>query len=201
MAKAEAAYEQAVSALNDMSGWTKLVDTAEVVVSSRPSTTDFLTIKGEFFIDKPAERVTRYVFDNWADLLNDHPNMDAAETIHTFNPDAKVLHYFDKGAAIVSPRELTTFYLHLQVDDTTFCNIGTHVEVPGFVKRPDTVLAETVYIMHLGKPVGEDASKTHLSVILLADPKGSIPSAVANSIVSRHAEFAQYILTKLKDAL
>mmetsp|Transcript_28980 Transcript_28980/g.51821 ORF Transcript_28980/g.51821 Transcript_28980/m.51821 type:complete len:212 (-) Transcript_28980:35-670(-) len=199
MAKAETAYEQAVSALNDMSGWTKVIDTPEVVMSSRPSPTGFHSIKGEFFVDKPAQRVVKWVFDNWQTILNDHPVIEEAEVIHTFNDDAKVLHYMDKGAAIVAPRELTTFYLHLQIDDTTFVNIGTHVDIPGFVKKPDAVHAETNYIMHLAKPVGGDVNKTHLSVILLADPKGSIPAAVANSIVSRHAEFAQFVLNKIKE--
>lgn len=199
MAKAETAYEQAVSALNDMSGWTKVVDTAEVVVSSRPSPTGFHSIKGEFFVDKPAQKVTRWVFDNWQTILNSHPNMEEAAIVHQFNEDAKVLHYMDKGAAIVSARELTTFYLHLQIDDTTFVNIGTHVDIPGFALNPSAIHAETNYIMHLAKPVGDDVNKTHLSVILLADPKGSIPSAVANGIVSRHAEFAQYVLNSIKE--
>jgi hypothetical protein len=199
LAKAETAYEQAASALNDTSGWTKSVNTVEVVLSSRPSSTGFHSMKGEFFVDKPAQRVTRWLFDNWESILQSHPSIEGVATLHTFNEDAKLLYYIDVGAAVVAPRELTTFYQHLKIDDSTYANIGTHVEVPGFVKRPDTVAAETNYLMHLAKPVGDDPNKTQLSVILLADPKGSIPSTIANSIVSHHAQFASLVLSQLKD--
>jgi hypothetical protein len=63
------AYERAVEVSQDLSGWNLIGELNGIFSYSRPTPgTDLLTLKINFFVDKPPEFISKYIFDNWGDI-------------------------------------------------------------------------------------------------------------------------------------
>ena len=55
--------------------------------------------------------------------------------------------------------------------------------------------------IYLYEPVGGDTSKTHFNSVTLIDPKGDIPSLVANAILGNRTSMFEKIKDRLHEVL
>jgi hypothetical protein len=107
---------------------------------------------------------------------------------------------FFPPVSVVSPRELILYHMKLETEEGMHAMIGTSVQSV-LPEKEGTVRAESKYLVHIFEPVAENANRTHVTVTLCNDPKGSIPSVVANKILSKRVALYVQIKELIEDEL
>jgi hypothetical protein len=82
---------------------------------------------------------------------------------------------------------MDTFGVFIDLGNDTYAQVGVTCDT-GRPVRPGYVRADLMGALNLYEPVAGDATRTHCTYIMNLDPKGSVPSAIVNSILGRRTE-------------
>mmetsp|Transcript_19596 Transcript_19596/g.36005 ORF Transcript_19596/g.36005 Transcript_19596/m.36005 type:complete len:208 (-) Transcript_19596:1053-1676(-) len=183
--KASTAFETAMSIQNDPE-WAVSSSEGNYTMSRKPSGTGIDCLKIEYYVDANPRAVSRKFFENYSEFSSRvaGDTCEFLKVIEKYSDDTTTYHIRLKGIAVVSAREFTTFGAWLELSDTSFAIILTSVELPGFELASDAVKGDLEYELHVFEALGGDQSKTRYLNIAKVDPKGSIPSAIANTQLS-----------------
>ena len=184
--KAMAAYEKAVTAYQNLDLWKKIDSSSNVTAFTQEGEEGLDTLKVEFFIDKPPTEVLPFLYNNYEQVFKDASGdlIGFYNKIHEFSDKARISHsQFVPPAAVVEKRQQVTFEVLAETGENTVAMITTSVDFPA--PEAEGVMADVNFMVCLGEPVGGDASRTHFVLVLSMDPKGSIPQAIANTIMEK----------------
>ena len=200
LAKAQTVYEEGIKLIQDMTGWDKLDYESEKVTCSKRfvEETSFATLKADMFYDKAPETVAKYMFNNWGDL-NLELNPDDLEEYRrtaTLNDEVHLWYAKSKKIGPIDPRDFAICSVYLNLGNDTFAivqnSVDSDIPVPEGTTRADCKI-----FVHLLEPASGDSARTHYSGVFLVDPKGSVPSFVANGVMGRRAAFYEKLQEKI----
>jgi hypothetical protein len=86
--RAQTAYALGLEVMKDVNGFTKIYEGNEVTGYTRANAqTNFNTLKVEYFVNKPPQAVSRYLFENYAALNEEfqEEDIDFFKVVHRFN--------------------------------------------------------------------------------------------------------------------
>jgi hypothetical protein len=101
-----------------------------------------------------------------------------------------------KSHGPVKARELDTCGVFLELGDESYCEVGVSIETRR-EPRPNYVRAELVLGVSLYEPVADDPTRTHCTLVILVDPKGSIPAMIVNALMGNRTKFYEQIRDKI----
>jgi hypothetical protein len=199
VASAQTVYDEGIKVIQDMTGWNKIDSgNEEVFCFRRPNDTDVDTFKAEMFVDKPPRVVARYLFDNWSALnaeLNEE-DIESFPMVREYNEDVRLYHVITKDKGVVNGRSFLGSACFLDLGNDTIAVVGNSLEDPAFPCPEGKVRGEIKLAITLYEPAAGDATRTHIQVINLLDPKGSIPAMIVNSVLGNRAKFYAALKTK-----
>lgn len=191
-------YGQAVSDLKNISGWTQVTESDDVIVSSMQNAdSDFKSFKAEVYFNKPPSEVSRYCYDNWPELQKEFQGKEfpTFDVIKKYDENVMTTYAVIHPGAPVSNRLSLHVYIYLPIADTTQAIIGTSVPMPDIPTPPNHVLDDLKMGVSIFEPVAGDENRTHMSAIYKIDPKGNIPAFIFNAFISQRIKFYE----KLRD--
>jgi hypothetical protein len=201
MEKAKVAYERGMDLLSHISGWKKIGERHGVAGYTRSSEgSNHKTFKAEFFVEKPPKFVSRYIFDHFPEL-NEEFNSDDLESVRETRSEGPNMHLHEvlvKSHGPVNARELETCGVYLELGDEIYCEVGVSVDT-GRPPRPNCVKAELILGVSHYEPVCNDPNRTHCELVILVDPKGSVPAMIVNGLMGSRTKFYEQIRDKINN--
>jgi hypothetical protein len=195
LSKASDAFEAAM-ALYGGAEWSVDESEGNYTLSRSPSSTGIDSFKVEYYANVAPRTLGRKIFENYSRFTAAvcGETTEYCNLVQQYSDDTCTYHLRLKGVAIVSPREFTTFAAWLDLSETSFAFILTSVPLPGVALSSDAVAGNLEYELHLFDVLAGDSTKTRYVNIALLDPKGSIPSAVANSQITNRGKEIKAII-------
>ena len=197
-------FERGIALIQDMTGWTRIGEASgSVTCHRRPNTeTGFDIFKAEVYYDRQPKLVGRYLFDNWGKLSLELQPDDVAkfDRVKDFNDDARIGYSASKARGPVSAREGVIFTTWLSFGEETYAIISHSID-SDIPVAPNHIRGDMQLVLHLFEPLAGDATKTCHQSIFIADPKGLIPAAAANVILSNRKKFYEQIREKVHQVI
>jgi hypothetical protein len=197
MSKSEAAYEEAVSMLGDMSSWEVYENSHELAAYRRHSPSGLDILKIEFFIPRSPDQVLDFIFNNLGDIHNSlNPDLVREHGLFKKYSDIMRIRYelIDAGIPGVSARYILYFGIKLQISDDVFALIETSVEHPDKPIRPDVIRAEVNYALHFCEKLN---GQCHVVALAYGDSKGSIPKTIINMGLRKRVDFYKVLIKEI----
>jgi hypothetical protein len=146
--------------MQDLYGWTKLREHNGVSAFSRESeTSDFKTFKGEYYVDKPPNQASRYVYDNFP-ALNEEFGSDDVEyfqLVKRINDNMQTMACSFNPKGPVSGREMETISVYLDLGNGSYSDISVSINDDEPPRKQGNVRAVLELGLTLYDPVpGED---------------------------------------------
>jgi hypothetical protein len=173
--------------IQQLHGWEKVDSPEGLFAYTRHNEgSDIKSLKIDFYADKPAGALCDFMFRNYTRIVKEvGGEMADIDIIHTYGENAHIFkEVFTPPVGVVSPRETICYHMKLATGEGMFATIATSVSEV----EPETegkVRAQLNHLVHLFEPTPEDANRTHITVSYNSDPKGSLPSALANKILTK----------------
>ena len=190
--EAQGSYETGITLIQDMSGWDKIQTKNEDVVCMKrlQEEESIAALKAEFYVDKSAEQISRYLYDNWLEINAEMQGKDfgGAESIGKHSDDVGLLRMRLKPKGPVSPREMQFVWVYLSLGEGTFAIAGRSVDT-GIAPAADHVLGEFKTYLMTFEPVAGNSNRCHYTMVGHVDPKGNIPAVIINKIIGKRAAF------------
>jgi len=199
--QAMAAYEKAVSSYQNLDLWTKVDSTSAITAYTQPGAEGLDTLKIEFFVDKPPKDIMNFLYEKWPEVLTQASGdmVGFYNIIHTYSDKARVSHsQFVPPAAVVDKRVTTAFEILADTGENTVAMIFTSCD---FEAPEAEGIKATTSQVQIAEPVGEDTSRTHFIMVLNLNPSGSIPTAIANQVMTKRVAAWEQIKQVLDGAL
>lgn len=196
--KAGEAFELANKYEADIAGWEEIQSSPEMTAYKRMTDEKIFAVKVSCYFEKPFEEIANYCWARWNYLeLNVGDFMVSMEDVKTYEDGSILRREKTKNHGPVSAREAYIFTSKQEIDENNIIILSTsspleHPLTDGFV-RPNI----TFNVKHF-KPIGSDRSKTHLIFTDLVDPRGSIPKAIVNRVVTDRIKVYMDIVNHLK---
>lgn len=203
MASVQEAYETAFGEAQDLSGWEVLRSSSNFFASKKMMPGGLAALKVDAYIPKPSGEVVNRLYGHFAEFSQELiPDMFESEVVvKEFNRTARIVHSCTKQPAPgVSARDAVYFALLLELEDQTFALIETSVSAPEAPVAEPYVRSEIRYALHSFEKMEDEPNKTHLLMIALIDPKGSLPAGLVNMTLGRRAEFYEKLVARVAAA-
>ena len=200
MGMAQAAYETAFGEAQDLSGWEVIKTASSFVAAKKTMPGGLAALKVDAYIPKQPSDVVSRLYGHFAEFSQELiPDMFESETCaKEFNSTAKVVHSCTKQPAPgVSARDAVYFGVLLEMEEQTYALIETSVNAPEVPLKENYVRSEIRYALHSFERMDDDPSKTHLLMLALIDPKGSLPASLVNLTLGRRADFYERLISKV----
>ena len=191
IAQTQERYDEGTKLMQDMTGWDKIASSDDVTCFKRlEEASGFAYFKAEFYVDQPAEKVARHLYENWGKINSELQPEDFVDggVIGKQSDDVQVKKTQLTAKGPVSARELHFTWVFLPLGEGTFAIAGSSVPT-GLEPSADHVLADARVLVVTFEPAAGDANRTHFTSIAHIDPKGSVPAMVVNAIMDRRAAF------------
>lgn len=187
--KASDAFEIVTALQNDLA-WAVSESEGNYTLSRMPTNTGFDSMKIEYYVEGNPRVIGRKFFENYPEYTAQcaGATTDKCDIVQRFSDDTFTTIIRLKGIAVVSPREFNVFAAWLDLSETSFAIIFTSVEIPERANSEDAVVGILEYDYHLFEALGGDMNQTHYINIAKIDPKGSIPSVIANTQIDGHGQ-------------
>ena len=198
MALAQQAYETAFGEAQDLSRWENIKSGTSFVAAKKTMEGGLAALKIDAYISLPSQEVVRRLYGHFAEFSQEFiPDMFEFETIlKEFNPTTKLVHSATKQPAPgVSARDAVYFGVLLELEEANFALVETSVDAAEMPPRDDFVRSQIKYALHTFEPL--EANRTHMLMIALIDPKGSLPAGIVNMTLGRRADFYEKIVAKI----
>lgn len=197
------AYGQGIEIMQDVLGWSKIKENNGVAGYQRPNEEcNFDSLKVEWYADKPASSISRYIFEN-VHTLNESlnpENIASFKIIKEINDNVRVYSVQLHPMGPVSSRFLTTVAVYLDLGDGKFAIAATSVDAAELAPMPeDCVEGKLRLAVDIYEPVGDDTSRTHFCGVDLIDPQGSVPAMLVNSFLAERTTMWEKIKEKFAE--
>jgi len=199
MGAAQTAYEAAFGEAQDLSRWEIIKSAGSFVAAKKLMPGGLAALKVDAYIPKASSEVVRSLYGHFAELsLELIPDMFESEAVlKEFNATTKLMHSATKQPAPgISARDAVYFAVLLEPEEGNFALVETSVEAVEMPPKADCVRSHIQYALHSFEPLG-DGNRTHMLMIALIDPKGSLPAGLVNLTLGRRADFYERIVAKI----
>ena len=195
------AYGKGISIMQDVLGWTKIKENEGVAGYQRPNEdADFDSLKVEWYTDKPASEVSRYIFENIAQMNEEmNPeNIASFKMIKEINPNVRIYAVQLHPMGPVSSRFLTTVAVYLELGDGKYGMAATSIDAEHLAPMPEGCVQGKLHLaVDIFEPVGDDTSRTHYCGVDLINPMGSVPAMLVNSFLAERTTMWEKIKSKI----